>query len=162
MSFLVIIGGLAVALFVIAFFRSGRFGPAVLALSAGYIMAELWAEKIATTYQQFGADFSILAWHGAVYTGIVLLPGLAALLLSQKRQSIIPGILAHVAIALLTVAILLPLVSPALVIDSASRSTHDVIMQHRDSIITVILVLGVLDIVFGRLPKLRRHHKAKE
>lgn len=159
MSFLVAIGGLAAAIFVLSYMRAGRFGPVVLSIGAGYILAELWTDKLVTIYTQLNADFSLLAWPTATYAGLMLLPGLLALVLSQKRQGFLPRIIAGLAVSLLVVVMLLPSMDSSFVVEAPLRVAYDTLLRYRDIIITLVLVLGVLDIAFGRLPKVGKHHK---
>ena len=152
MSFMFFAGILAIGTFLLCLVRPGRFGQVVLALGAGYVLASLWADRLAD-YQLLRLSF--VSWGDAVYLGLVLLPGIFVLLFSHKQKSVMPRMVAALAVALLVVALTLPLFSA----ESQSRIVYDFINQYRDVIIATLLVVGLLDMAFARSPKAPKSSK---
>ncbi len=152
MSFMLVAGGIVLGMFLLAYLRSGRFGMTVLALGAGYLLALLWVDTLAAHTM---VQLSFLAWRDAVYMILVLLPGLLALFFSHKQKSLLPRIVAALAIAVLSMVLLLPLFSP----ESESQTVYAMIERYREVIMSGLLALGLLDMVFARLPKTPKHDK---
>lgn len=146
MSGLFIVAAPALLLFLVSYLRSGRFGATVLALGVGYLLAMMWTDVLAA----YG-DVSLphLAWRDIVYSLLVLSPGVLALLFSHKQKSLIPRSLAAVAIAVLGIMLLLPIFAPWMV----GQELYATLEQYQGVIITALLLLGLLDMVFSRLPK---------
>lgn len=159
MSFLIVIGGLALVAFVLAYVRSGRFGPAALSLMAGYTLALFWADTIAVTYEGLGEGLGISPWRDAVYASFITLPALAVLLVSPKRKSIVPRIVGALAFAALAVVLLMPIFSSALFSGPSGNSLYATIDQNRELVMTVVLVLALIDVIFASTPKLPKRQK---
>src|SRR5690606_21461910 len=130
--------------------RPGRFGVATLSLGTGYLLATLWADALAWVIPT-----SELAISGsdAAYVVLLLAPTLLVLVLSQKRQGVVPRLVSAVALALLITALLLPVLSIATIMDPGSRSLYETAEQYREVVISVVLVLGLLDVLFSRPTK---------
>jgi hypothetical protein len=139
--------------------RQGRYGPAALSLGAGYIFGQFWADTIAGDYGALGEALGISAWHDFVFVVLVTVPALLVLILSPKRQSIIPKPVGAFALAALAVALLLPIFSLALVMDAQSRAIYETIENNKEILITAALALGLIDIAFARHPKRAKHGK---
>lgn len=146
MSFMIVGGGIALAFFVLSYFRAGRFGAAALAVGAGYLLTLLWGEVIAA-YNLVGLPF--LTWRELVYFGMILLPGLLAILFSHKQKSVLPRMIAAIAATLLVIAALLPLLNS----EPQTQIIYSLLDQNREVIIGAVLTLGIVDVAFARLPK---------
>lgn len=152
MSFTLVAGSVALVLFLVSYIRSGRFGSAILALGAGYLLAMMWTE-ILLPYTTVSLPY--LTRHDTVYGVLILLPGILALLLSPKQKSVLPKIIAALAVAGFSVALLLPIFEPW----SNGSATYAAMQDYQGVIITGLLVLGLLDVLFARLPKPSKHGK---
>jgi len=151
MNFILAAGGLAFLLFIFSYIRQGRFGTTVLALSAGYLLATMWGDKL-MVYDFISLPF--MSWRDGVYLVLVLLPGVLALLFSPKQSGPIPRILGAVFIATLGVALLLPLFAS----ESPAQDVYGAMQQYRETIIAALIALGLLDMVFSRSTKAAKHH----
>lgn len=155
---MIVAGSIALLLFTISYIRPGRYGLTVLAMSAGYVLAEFWASTLAGTYRP-QADFGFLPWHDAVYSTFVVIPGLLVLLLAHKQQGIVPRIPASLALALLTVTLLLPIFASNFAAGTQVVSVLAFLQEYRQIIFTVIVVLGLGDVLLSRPSKARKHSK---
>jgi hypothetical protein len=135
----------AVTVFVVAYVRPGRSGSAILAFGAGYLLATIWAEKI-TSYLGTPTVQTPLQPEIMVYAGVVLIPGIAVLLFGPKQQGLIPRAIG----ALIASVFALALMHPALMNASGNEPVHDMLMRNKESIITVGVIAGVLDLVASR------------
>lgn len=143
MSFLVGAGAVAASMVLLSFLRSGRFGLTVLALGAGYLIASLWTDTLAS-YPL--VQLSFLSWRDTVFMALILLPGMLVLLFGHKQKSILPTMIAALAIGLLAVTLTLPVFRA----EPQSRFVYDFIRQYREVIMAALLLLGLLDVAFSR------------
>lgn len=146
MNFLIIGGGVLIALFCIAYIRAGRFGTAVLAMSAGYLLAMMWTD-ILLPYVPITLPY--LNRYDTAYTLLIVVPGIVALLFSPKQKSILPKIIAALALAVFGVILLLPIFEPW----SRDSALYARLQDSQGVIITALVLLGLLDAVFARFPK---------
>ncbi len=104
MSFLLTAGGALLVLFLLAYLRAGRFGSTVLSFGVGYLLALMWADK--GVYED--VVLSALSPTDTVYLVLIIVPGILAMFFSSKQKSLLPRIVQAFAIAVLGVAMLLP------------------------------------------------------
>ena len=152
MNFLLTVGGTALVTFLLSYIRAGRFGVTILALGAGYLLALLWTDTL-ISYPL--VEIAFMSWRDAVSVSLVVLPGLFALLFGRKQRSLLPRIVAASVTAVFVVVVLLPV----LMVDTSGRGLHTVLSQYRDEIISVILVIGLFDVVLARMPKAPKRTK---
>lgn len=152
MNFLLTVGGAALVTLLLSYIRAGRFGVTILALGAGYLLALLWADTL-ISYQL--VEIAFMSWRDVVSVSLVVLPGLFALLFGRKQGSLLPRIVAASVTAVFVVVVLLPV----LMVDTSGRGLHTVLSQYRDEIISVILVIGLFDVVLARMPKAPKRTK---
>ena len=151
MGFLVIAGAFVAVVGLLAYIRPGRSSMAIIGLGIGYILAQFWAGHIAATYgDNLTALFGPYVWSDITYVVLVVLPMLLALLFGQKRSSGMPRLVDAAMVALLALTIILPAVSFMVIVDSESRMVYGFIDQHRNLIITIILLFGLLSSLFIR------------
>lgn len=152
MNFLIFAGVVALTLFVLSYLRTGRFGYTVLAFGAGYLLANLWSSTLAS---YMNVTVTPLSSRDIVYGLMILLPGITALLLGHKLGSALPRIVQALILAALGVALLLPILG----IGSSGYQLYALVKQYRDIIISVILVIGLADMVVSRSSKMPKRHK---
>lgn len=146
MNFLIIIGSVAAGLFMLTFIRSGRFGVAALALGVGYLLARMWTD-ILVSLTSFALPY--ISTSDTVHAGLILLPGILALLFGHHQNSLVPRPVGALIIATLGVTLLLPIFEPW----ANGHEVYRTLENYQGVIITGGLILGLLDIIFGRLPK---------
>jgi hypothetical protein len=151
MNFLLTAGGALLVLFIISYLRAGRFGFTILALGVGYLLALMWAD-ILSVYG--GVSIPSVSWRDAVYSLVIITPGLLAMLFSSKQKSLLPRIVQAFLVAVLGVALLLPVLGLG---GGFISNLYDLVAKNRNLIITSLLLLGIFDMVFSRSEKAPKH-----
>lgn len=151
MSFLLTAGGALLVLFLLAFLRAGRFGTTILAFGVGYLLATIWTDALAS-YGNFSMPG--VSSKDITYAMLVVTPGILALIFSPKQKSLLPGLLQAFAVAVLGVALLAPILGVG---GGQISEFYTLIEQNRDILVTVLLLLGLLDMVFSRSEKAPKH-----
>ncbi len=153
MSFFLTAGGALLGLFLLSYFRAGRFGATVLAFSAGYLLALMWADGLKTYESIYLPGVSM---RDVSFALLVVVPGLLAMLFSPKQKSLLPRIVQAFAIAVFGVALLLPVLALG---GGHVGELYELIEDNRNSVITALLLLGLLDMVLSRSEKAPKHNK---
>src|SRR5690606_15624805 len=109
MSFLIAAGAIAAAVFVFSYIRSGRFGATIVAIGIGYLLAMMWTE-ILVSYSTISLPY--VTRYDTIYSALILMAGILALLFSPRQKSILPKIIAALLVASLSVVLLLPVLEP--------------------------------------------------
>lgn len=159
MSFMIVAGALLLGLFLLAYFRPGRYGLTILALVAGSMLASFWSDALASYSAFVGTQFGIVFWRELISAALVLVPALLLLLFSKKGASRIPRIFGALIIGVLAVTLLLPTLTSMVIIESGSRSIYAAIDQYRALIITIALVVAFIDVLFTGSSKSHGHDK---
>lgn len=160
MSFIVVAGGVMLVFFVLALLRPGRFGPTVLALGAGYVLAQFWAEELAVRFPVVNDYVPFLTAHDALYGTMIVLPGVLALLLVGKQKSLLPRLIAALLLGVFVLALLIPILAFAVVLEPQGRALYMTAQQYQGLAVTSGLLLGLFDTLFSRLPKSPRQNKS--
>ena len=153
MNFLLTAGGALLVLFIISYLRAGRFGATILAFGVGYLLAAMWTDAIVA----YGS-FSVLGvpWRDVVYAALIVTPGLLAMLFSPKQKSLLPRIVQAFLIAVFGVALLLPVLGLG---GGHIGEFYNIIEQNQDAIVTLLLLLGLFDMVLSRSEKAPKSSK---
>ncbi len=150
MSFLLTAGGALLVLFLLAYLRAGRFGSTVLSFGVGYLLALMWADK--GVYED--VVLSALSPTDTVYLVLIIVPGILAMFFSSKQKSLLPRIVQAFAIAVLGVAMLLPVLGLG---GGHISDLYGMVEQNREMIISGLLALGLVDMVLSRSEKSSKH-----
>ena len=146
MNVIVLFGAIVLAVFVIAFVSSRRFGPMALALAAGAMLAEIWSEWLAIIIGGFGVEVPGLP-HGVIATLIILLAPLFLLLFGGPRyQGKHERAISAVLIALLTAALLVRPLGRYLVLDGDALKAYQMLSDWWQYVVTAGLILGLIDL----------------
>ncbi|OYX42109.1 hypothetical protein B7Y94_04020 [Candidatus Saccharibacteria bacterium 32-49-12] len=156
MSVVVLFGSIIVAVFTIALLSGRRFGPLALALSAGSMLAEIWADWLTVIVSGLGFEIPGLP-YGVVSTMIILLGPLFLLLFGGPRYySKFQRILSAVLIALLTAALLVIPLGRYMTLDGEALNFYKILVEWWQYVVTVGLVAGLVDLFLlhsARAPK---------
>ncbi len=142
----VVLGIIFVVCAFLAYVSKRRFGVLGLALAAGALMESVWSPELLGLVEGWGVNFASISVAGMVSATLVLLP--AVLLLfsgpgySGKRGRFMGSIL----FAGFATALLVPVVSQALILDSFGRMLYVMIEDVQRYIITGGIVLAILDL----------------
>lgn len=157
MSFMIVFACIVAALFALPFLTKRQFGVPALALTAGAMLAALWVGDLTPLIAQAGVVIiqppleSIVTVVLTVLPAVLLLPSSPAVSLPLQR---IGG---SILFALLAVALLLPAIHAALVIDEAGMPLYEFFAQNRAAIVTIGLVAALLDILMKKRSKPAKH-----
>jgi hypothetical protein len=157
MSFLIILGVITVVLFAAAFFTRRRIGVLGLALAAGGMVSTMWVGDLTPYIERAGVVIIQPPLESLVASTLVLLPAVLLLFSGPVYKSSVQRIGGAVIFALLAVALLLPSIGAAFVIDATGRPVYEFLAQYRTVIVTIGLAASVVDIILLKMPKHSRH-----
>lgn len=159
MSVAIIFGAILAVVFVIAFVSSRRFGPLALALAAGSLLAELWADWLTIIIGGFGIDVPGLP-QGVIATLILLLAPLILLFLGGPRyRGKWERFFSALMIALLTAALLVQPLGKYMQLDGEALAVYQVLSEWWKYVVSVGLVLGLIDVFLLHSAKAPEHSK---
>lgn len=153
MSFIVILGIIAAALFAATYFTRRRFGVLGLALAAGFILSSLWAADVTPLVREAGVELLSPPLASVVAASLVLLPAIILLFAGPKYSKRLPRVIGSVAFALLAAALLLPSLYSGLVLDANGKQVYDLLNENRNYIITAAIAYALFDILTIKTPK---------
>ncbi len=146
MSVIILFGAILVAVFMIAFVSSRRFGPLALSLAAGFLLSEWWVSWLTELLDGLKLAVSWLP-NGVIAALILTLIPLFALLLGGPRyQRKHEKIISAVAIAFLTAALLVVPLGKYVSLDGQAMDLYKVFANSWRYIATVGLVFGLVDL----------------
>ncbi|MDX2776536.1 hypothetical protein PV379_04185 [Streptomyces caniscabiei] len=157
MSFMVAFAIIVAALFALPFFTKRRFGLPGLALAAGAMLAALWVGDVTPLIAQAGVVIVQPPLESIVTVVLTLLPAVLLLPTSPGASSSLQRLGGSVAFALLAVALLLPAIHSALVIDQTGMPVYEFFAQNRAAIVTIGLVAALFDILMKKRAKSAKH-----
>lgn len=158
MTFIIIISGIAVALYLASFISKRRFGVLGLALLAGATLSGLWGETVTFIVNGLGVHSVAPPLNIIVGAAIIIFPALLLLLSGPTYKKILQRMIGSLAFALLAVALLLEPLSRMLVIDGTGRQVYGLLLQYSVTIITACVIFAVLDLFATRTPKVSTKH----
>jgi membrane protein len=146
MSVIILFGAILVAVFMIAFVSSRRFGPLALSLAAGFLLSEWWVSWLTELLDRLKLAVSWLP-NGVIAALILTLIPLFALLLGGPRyQRKHEKIISAVAIAFLTAALLVVPLGKYVSLDGQAMDLYKVFANSWRYIATAGLVFGLVDL----------------
>jgi hypothetical protein len=157
MSYLIVVGVIFGALFLAAYITRRRLGVLGLALAAGSILASLWVNEVTPLVASAGVEIIKPPLGSLVETVLILLPAALLFFNGMTVKEKLLRLISALVFALLAIAFLLEPLDTALVIDSASRPVHNILVEYKSYIITIGLALSVLDMMFSK--KLGHHER---
>jgi membrane protein len=146
MSVIILFGAILVAVFMIAFVSSRRFGPLALSLAAGFLLSEWWVSWLTELLDGLKLAVSWLP-NGVIAALILTLIPLFTLLLGgpkyQRKQE---KIISAVAIAFLTASLLVVPLGKYVSLDGQVMDLYKVFANSWRYIATAGLVFGLVDL----------------
>lgn len=156
--FIPILIGVAVILFLGAFFSKRRFGLLGLALTAGATISTIWDEYATMLVSMTGAFANGPATEAVVLSILVLLPAILLLFHGYTYKSLLPRVVGSLLFALLAVTFLVVPISHTVPLEGVSAEFFKVFMNYKDTIISIGVALAVVDLFFTKPAK--AHEKA--
>ncbi|MGB3946079.1 MAG: hypothetical protein WBK76_04560 [Candidatus Saccharimonadales bacterium] len=136
-----------VLLFVLAFMTKRRFGVLGLALAAGSMLSELWADQLTPLVRDAGLVVQSPPLISIVSVVLVLLPAVFLLFSGPSYQDASRRILGATLFATLAFALLIEPLGSALVLQGDGRMIYEFLEANRVYIVTLGLILAVFDLL---------------
>lgn len=145
MELIVVYVILMVALFTSAFITKRRFGLLGLALAAGSLLSGIWGYEAGLVAGLFG--FSDGPLTSAIVTSLmVLLPAGLLLFHGSTYKTLISRVVGAVLFTMLATALLVEPLGHVLTVQGPAESVYQWIVQNRESVIGVGLVIAIVDL----------------
>lgn len=157
MSFIIAFAILGAALFALPFLTKRQFGMPGLALAAGAMLASLWVGDVTPLIAQAGVVIIQPPLESIVTVALTILPAVLLLPASPSASTPFQRIIGSALFALLAVALLLPAIHSALVIDESGMPVYEFFAQNRAAIVTIGLMAALFDILAKKRTKAPKH-----
>ena len=155
MSISIIFIILLAAMFILSYLTKRRFGVLGLALAAGAMLSDLWAEKLTPYVAQSGVvSLQTMPLVVLVSVLIVILPAILLLLLGGPTyKSKMIRVVGSAAFAVLALALVVGPLNGTLALDGVSQSIYDFVFENRVWIVTAGLIYAICDLLITKTPK---------
>jgi len=147
-----------VVLFALAYFTKRRFGVLGLALAAGAMLSNLWAQQLTPIVKGTGFDIAIPPLATVVAVVLVLLPAVLLLTSGPTYNKKIEQVIGALLFSTLAVALLIEPLGSALVLQGDSKLVYDWFIEHRVWIVTFGLIAALIDLLFAKTSKRGSRH----
>lgn len=156
MNVAVIYGITLVFLFGLAYLTKRRFGVLGLALAAGAMLSDLWAQKLTPLVASAGFQTNVPPLTTVVAVVLVLLPALLLLASGPTYKGKIERLIGAGLFAALAVALLIEPLGSALILEGDSLRIYNIFINNQVWIVTGGLTIAVIDLLFARTSKHRK------
>jgi len=150
MTYLVILGAYFVTFAVIGVLSRKSLGIPTLALAAGSLIAQLWADSLTPLVAQLGLAIVHPPLTSIVVVLLTTLPALLVMIRAPKARSIWKSLVSSLVFAVGAVAVTYPAFERAVVLDDASKHIVEQIASHTPVALTIAIVFAVLEILFRK------------
>ena len=147
---IIILGGVALLLFAGAFISKRRFGLVGLALTAGATISTIWEYTAGLMVSSTGLVPNGPITQAAVQSLIVLLPAILLLFHGYSYKNIVSRIIGSLLFAVLALAFLVEPIGNALPLEGLGADIYRQIVNYKDVIISVGVVIAVIDLFFTK------------
>ena len=146
-------------LFGLAYVTKRRFGVLGLALAAGSMLSELWADKLTPIVAEAGVIVERPPLITVVSVALVLLPAILLLFSGPSYRETPMRLLGAFLFAALAFALLIEPLGSALVLQGEGKQVYDIVSDNRVYIVTAGLILALFDLLGTHTA--RRSHSAR-
>ncbi|MCB9820227.1 hypothetical protein H6796_02935 [Candidatus Nomurabacteria bacterium] len=136
-----------VLLFALAFATKRRFGVLGLALAAGAMLSELWAEKLTPFFSEAGLVIETPPLQTVIAVALVLMPALLLLFSGPSYQDKVMRVVGAACFAILAAALLIDPLGSGLVLVGDGREIYNFIITNKVYIVTTGLMVALIDIL---------------
>lgn len=137
-----------------------RFGVLGLALAAGVIISQSWAEKLTPLIQGQGIDSMAPPLLVIVQAALVVAPAILLLFSGPTYSTKLPRIVGSLLFALLASTFLLSILGGFMQFDEVSLPIYEAFTEIQQVIIVTCLIIAVVDILMTQTPHKKRGRKA--
>lgn len=142
-----------IALFALAYWTKRRFGVLGLALAAGWLLADMWAEQVTPYIKDAGFVLVSPPLTSVVEAALILLPAVLLLFSGPTYHKRTLRIIGAAAFALLATAFLLKPLGGSLALDEMGTFYYHLLADNKAIIITVAIAYALFDILTLKTPK---------
>jgi hypothetical protein len=153
MIVIAVFGVLAAGLFLGAFLSKRRFGLLGLALTAGATLSSIWSYDAGLVVSGTGLVPDGPLTNAIALSLIVLLPAIILLFHGYTYKENAARVIGSILFTLLALAFLVEPIGFALPLDGAAADAYRWLVDHREIIISIGVVLAIVDLFFTK-PKL--------
>lgn len=136
-----------------------RFGVLGLALAAGAMLSNLWADKLTPVIAEAGVIVERPPLATVVAVALVLLPAVVLFVSGPVYRDLPARAIGALLFAALAVALLVEPLGSAMLVTGDSKKVYDFFVENQVYIVTLGLVAAIIDILFTRVPRFGRHAK---
>ncbi len=137
-----------------------RFGVLGLALAAGVIISQSWAEKLTPIIQQQGFEPTAPPLLVIVQAALVVAPAIILLFSGPTYHQKIPRIIGSLLFALLASTFLVSILGGFMQFDEISLPIYEAFTEFQQVIIVVCLIIAVIDVLMTQTPRKKRSKKS--
>lgn len=148
-----------ILLFGLAYLTKRRFGVLGLALAAGSMLSELWAEKLTPLVRDAGLIVQNPPLITLVAVVLVLLPAAFLLFSGPSYRDTPKRLIGALLFAALAFALLVEPLGSALVLQSEGRTIYEFFVSNRVYIVTAGLIIAIFDLLGAHTAKVSKHDK---
>lgn len=150
---------LAAALFIGAFLSKRRFGLLGLALTAGATLSSIWSYDAGLVVSSTGLVPEGPLTNAIALSAIVLLPAVVLLFHGYTYKENAARVIGSILFTLLALAFLVEPIGFALPLEGVAADVYHWLVDHREVIISVGVVLAIVDLFFTKPKLLERDRK---
>jgi hypothetical protein len=147
MNVAIVFGIVLLILFALAYFTRRRFGVLGLALAAGSMLSQLWAQQLTPLVARAGLIVVNPPLITVVSVALILIPAVVLLFSGPSYHDKPMRIAGALAFAALAFALLIPPLGSALVLQDQGKQVYDFFNENRVYIVTLGLVLALVDLL---------------
>lgn len=149
----------AIALFLGAFFSRRRFGLLGLALTAGATLSAIWNYEAGLVVSGLGLLPEGPVTNAVTLSLIVLLPAIILLFHGYTYKQPVGRIIGSLLFTLLALAFLVEPIGYALPLEGAGVDVYQWLLQNRETIISIGVVVAVIDLFLTKPASLSEKKK---
>lgn len=158
MTYLIVLGAYAFIIALLLFVSGRRFGIPALGVTAGALIASLWADTLTPQVAEAGLIIEKPPLLSIVTIVLTLLPGLLLMPRSPKAEGMIQKLVGAVLFGVLATLLTYTAFADGVVLDAASRPIVAAADGYRAIMLTVLLVLAIGEVFL----RPHQHHKSKK
>lgn len=158
MNVAIVYGVTLLLLFGLAYVTKRCFGVLGLALAAGAMLSNLWAQQLTPIVKSTGFDIATPPLATVVAVMLVLLPALVLLTSGPSYRNRTEQVIGALLFATLAVALLIEPLGSGLVLQGDSKQVYDWFYENRVYIVTLGLIAALVDLLFAKTSGHRSRH----
>lgn len=142
-----------IILFALSYFTKRRFGVLGLALAAGAMLSDLWAQQLTPVVRSTGFEIVAPPLATLVAVSLVLLPAILLLFSGPSYYNRVERIVGALLFAALATALLIEPLGSGLVLQGQGKEVYDWFYANRVYIVTLGLIAALVDLLFAKTSK---------